>query len=153
MRRANHSSRGGLPTVVCRCVCYRNLVNEDVLAHWGLLGQKKKERIYYILCTQGRAYILQLLLNVSASINNVIYCCYKSVNTNYTRKTEEMVSVRFVPLMYFHVPFTTLGLGSTYAGSTQMGLKTQLSRRCSLKHIQPIILFRKLARKCTRVLN
>ena len=28
---------------VCVCVCDRNLVNEEVLSHWGLLRQKKKK--------------------------------------------------------------------------------------------------------------
>jgi hypothetical protein len=41
LRRADHSSRGVLPTVVCR-VWSRNLVNEETLAHWGLLRQKQK---------------------------------------------------------------------------------------------------------------
>ena len=35
------SSRGVLPTVVCRCVWSRNLVNGEALAHWGLLRQKQ----------------------------------------------------------------------------------------------------------------
>jgi len=42
LRRANHSSRGVLPTVVRRCVLSRNLVNEEALARWGLLCQIKK---------------------------------------------------------------------------------------------------------------
>jgi hypothetical protein len=43
LRRAYHLSRGVLPTVVRRCVCSRNLVEEEALAHWtgGLLRQKK----------------------------------------------------------------------------------------------------------------
>jgi hypothetical protein len=41
LRRADHSSRGVLPTVVRRCVWFRNLVNEETLAHWGLLRQKR----------------------------------------------------------------------------------------------------------------
>ena len=40
--RADHSSRGVLPTVVRRCVWSRNLVNEEALAHWGLLRQKQQ---------------------------------------------------------------------------------------------------------------
>jgi len=45
LRRAEHSSRGVLPTVVCRCVRSRNLVNEEALAHLaGLLCQKKEGR-------------------------------------------------------------------------------------------------------------
>jgi len=40
LRRADHSSRGVLPTVVRRCVWSRNLVNEEALAHCGLSRQK-----------------------------------------------------------------------------------------------------------------
>ena len=39
--RADHSPRGVLPTVMCRCVWSRNLMNEETLAHWGLLGHGK----------------------------------------------------------------------------------------------------------------
>jgi len=45
MRRTNHSSRGVLPTVVRRCVLSRNLVNEEALAHWGLLRQKNSNKV------------------------------------------------------------------------------------------------------------
>jgi len=38
---ADHSSRGIIPTVVRLCVPSRNLVNEEVLAHWGLSRQKQ----------------------------------------------------------------------------------------------------------------
>ena len=34
MRRADHSSRGVLQTVVRRCVLFRNLVKEVALAGW-----------------------------------------------------------------------------------------------------------------------
>ena len=37
LRRADHSSRGFLRTVVRRRVWSRNLVNKEVTAHWGLL--------------------------------------------------------------------------------------------------------------------
>jgi hypothetical protein len=37
---ADHSSRGVLPTVMRRCVWSRKLMNEKVLAHWGLSRQK-----------------------------------------------------------------------------------------------------------------
>ena len=33
LRRTDHSSRGVLPTVVRRCVCSRNLVNEEAMSH------------------------------------------------------------------------------------------------------------------------
>jgi hypothetical protein len=44
VRRADHSSRGVLPTVMRRCVWCRNLVNEEGLAHWGLSRQKQREK-------------------------------------------------------------------------------------------------------------
>ena len=40
LRRADHSSRGVLPTVVRRFVWSRDLVNEEVLAHWGTVAPK-----------------------------------------------------------------------------------------------------------------
>jgi hypothetical protein len=44
LRRASHSSRAVLPNVVRRWVWSRNLVNEEAIAHWGLLRQKKKKK-------------------------------------------------------------------------------------------------------------
>jgi len=49
MRRADHSSRGVLPTVVRRCVWSRNLVNEEALAHRGAVTPKEEEIILTIL--------------------------------------------------------------------------------------------------------
>jgi hypothetical protein len=49
MRRADHSSRGVLPTVMRRCVCSRNLVNEEDVAYWGLLRQKT-EKTHLLKC-------------------------------------------------------------------------------------------------------
>ena len=40
--RADHSSRGVVPTVMRRCVWSRNLVNEKALAHWGSCRAKNK---------------------------------------------------------------------------------------------------------------
>jgi len=42
LRRADHSSRGVLPTVVRRCVWSRNLKNEEAIAHVGPLRHRKK---------------------------------------------------------------------------------------------------------------
>ena len=47
LRRADHSTRGVLPTVVRRCVWSRNLVNEEVMAHWGVCCSGHKQT--YIL--------------------------------------------------------------------------------------------------------
>ena len=41
--RANRSSKGVLPTVMCHCVCSRNLKNEAALARVGLLRQGNKQ--------------------------------------------------------------------------------------------------------------
>ena len=41
LRRADHSSRRVLPTVVYRCVWCRNVVKEETLAQWGLSRQKQ----------------------------------------------------------------------------------------------------------------
>jgi hypothetical protein len=40
---ADHSSRGVLPTVAC-CVWSRNLVNEEVQAHWRTVATKERKR-------------------------------------------------------------------------------------------------------------
>ena len=44
LRRADHSSRGVLPTVVRRCVWSGSLVKEEALAHWNCFAQKKKKK-------------------------------------------------------------------------------------------------------------
>jgi len=44
LRRADHSSRGVLPTVMRRYVWSRNFVNEEVMAHWGLSRQKQRNK-------------------------------------------------------------------------------------------------------------
>ena len=43
-RLADHSSRGVLPTVLRRCVRYRNLANEEAMAHRGLLSHMRGGR-------------------------------------------------------------------------------------------------------------
>jgi len=45
LRRADHSSRGVLLTVVCRCAWSRNLVNEEALAHWGVFAPEEKKTL------------------------------------------------------------------------------------------------------------
>jgi hypothetical protein len=53
LRRADHLSRGALPTVVCRCVWSRNLMDEEVMARAGPQRQKKdkynKVNLYNII--------------------------------------------------------------------------------------------------------
>jgi len=41
LRRADNSSGGVLPIVLRRFVFYRNLVNEEALAHWGTSRRKQ----------------------------------------------------------------------------------------------------------------
>jgi len=45
LRRADHSPRGVLQTVLRRCVWSRNLVNEEVLARVGPQRHRKKQLI------------------------------------------------------------------------------------------------------------
>ena len=45
---ADHSFGEVLPTVVCRCVRSRNLVNEEALAHWGLSRHMQTNKTYRI---------------------------------------------------------------------------------------------------------
>ena len=47
LRRADHSSRGVLPTVVCRCVWSRNFVNEEARAHWGAIASRGEKYHLY----------------------------------------------------------------------------------------------------------
>jgi len=65
LRRADHSSRGVLPTMVCR-VWSRNLVNEEAMAHWGAVAPKKKMyvRIYMYVCM----YVCTCYVYVYASV-------------------------------------------------------------------------------------
>jgi hypothetical protein len=50
LQRADHSSRGVLPTVVRRCVWPRNLDNEEAMAHWGCRARNKQtNKNYYRL--------------------------------------------------------------------------------------------------------
>ena len=56
MRRADHSSRGVLSTVVRRCVWSRNLVNEDAMAPWwggGKLSCQKQTKTDHFICLLG----------------------------------------------------------------------------------------------------
>ena len=48
--RADHSSRGVLPTVVRHCVWSRNLVNEEALAKWGCRAINKQTNKLPMVC-------------------------------------------------------------------------------------------------------
>ena len=50
LRRADHSSRGFLPTVVRRCVWSRNLKNEEAVTRVGSQRHKKKVFLPYASC-------------------------------------------------------------------------------------------------------
>jgi len=49
LRRADHSSRGVLPTVVRRCVWSRDLVKEEALVNWGLSRPKQTNSCHFKL--------------------------------------------------------------------------------------------------------
>ena len=57
LRRADHSSRGVLTTVMRRCVWSRNLLNEEALAHWGAVAPKKNRNYTVILRRLDQHYI------------------------------------------------------------------------------------------------
>ena len=48
LRWADHSSRGVLPTVVCRRAWSRNLVNEKALAHWKAVAPETNKQNFCI---------------------------------------------------------------------------------------------------------
>jgi hypothetical protein len=56
LRRADHSSREVLPTVMRRCVWFRHLVNEEVMAHWGVLAPKTNKQIRNTTCPDNELY-------------------------------------------------------------------------------------------------
>ena len=57
-RRADHLSRGVLSTLMFRCVLFRNLVNEEAFARWGLLRPPPKKSIF--LRTFGWRFLFSL---------------------------------------------------------------------------------------------
>jgi hypothetical protein len=50
LRRADHSFRGVLLTVARRCVCSRNLANEEAIARAGLQSYKINKQTYVYCC-------------------------------------------------------------------------------------------------------
>ena len=103
LRRADRLSRGVLPTVMCRCVWSRNLVNEESLAHWGLSRQKQANKHYF-----NYSALLNKLLHITfrlfKSNKKPIYLCFllrKTFNfmtDHYTRKSSKEVST--FPLIF-----------------------------------------------------
>ena len=61
LRRADHSSRGVLPSVLRRCVLSSNLANEETLAHWGLSRQNKQTNKRYKI--QGPNFFKELIFS------------------------------------------------------------------------------------------
>jgi len=49
LRRADHSSRGVLPTVVRRCVWSRNIKNEEAVTRVGSQRHSKKKMMVWII--------------------------------------------------------------------------------------------------------
>ena len=61
LRRADHLSRGVLPSVLRRCVWSRNLVNEGTLAHWGAFAPKTNKEAVVRLGRLGRVVWLSIV--------------------------------------------------------------------------------------------
>ena len=75
LRRADHSSRGVLPSVVCHCVWCRNIKNETALARVGLLLQGKKKVIMLAIVTD----------SISPNFSSVLIICrHNSYQDNYS---------------------------------------------------------------------
>jgi hypothetical protein len=70
--RADHSSRGVLPTVVRRCVWSRNLVNEKALAHCGGYRAKNKQKLFFLrslFCMYNVFCNRRQLTQIAAAVN------------------------------------------------------------------------------------
>jgi len=80
LRRADHSSRGVLPTVVRRCVWSRNLVNEEILNQWGLSREKQTKMQSQRNC---RYHLGIRLVQHSKTVINIIVCILSAdINLN-----------------------------------------------------------------------
>jgi hypothetical protein len=74
LRRADHSSRGVLPTVTRRCVRSRNLVDEEAIARAGLQSQRNIKKLLRI---KG-LYMFRTLLGHPQEAppkRYLVYCC------------------------------------------------------------------------------
>jgi len=65
LRRADHSSRGVLPTVMRHCGCYGNLKNEEAMARVGPQFHRKKKRTSNVQAFRDVILSILLLLCVS----------------------------------------------------------------------------------------
>jgi hypothetical protein len=70
LRRADHSSRGVLPTVLLRCVWSRNLKNEEAMTRVGSQRHRKKNAFkeQWLVCTSFTKRIC--MLHIAVSVNN-----------------------------------------------------------------------------------
>ena len=78
MRRADHSSRGVLPTVMRRCVRSRKIVNGKAVAHLGLLRQKKKVQYCSLIFNTVNLKYLR------TPNHSIMYTAVKSLRQLYT---------------------------------------------------------------------
>jgi hypothetical protein len=77
LQRADHSSRGVVPTVVRRCVWFRNLVNEEAMAHWGTVAPKTKNKQVMQLLTVQFCQISCDLLPLLSRFRSIINYGYR----------------------------------------------------------------------------
>ena len=98
LRRADHSSRGFLHTVVRHHVWSRNLVNEETLAHWGLSCQtqtNKPLRLNECFCVVLRWFHNRKLHKVPNCLLMSI-CPHVTSNFQYSSFISMAVYVAFV---------------------------------------------------------
>jgi hypothetical protein len=93
-----HLSRGVLPTVVHHCVWFRNLVNEEALAHWGAVAPPPHSQKQKFCSLYHSSYQKTCLRNLSAPTS-----CVKRLICQ-TRESQQGVSYNWNVMHDFRLP-------------------------------------------------
>ena len=99
LRRADHSSRGVLLTVAHRCVWSRNFVNEEALAHWGLLHQKQTNSSYASKVTHVCSGCISVHLSPFSDHNMPLSPTNIGICTKYTYLCKHKYCIRKVCIL------------------------------------------------------
>ena len=97
LRRAHHSSRGVLPTVVHRWAYSRNLLNDEAPVQWGLLPKKQTKHLTWksVLITSHNFW---LWANKHISLWNTSYpdCWLNNTNNNNDDNNNNILFLFFI---------------------------------------------------------
>ena len=122
LRRADHSSRGVLLTVVRRWVWSRNFVNEEALAHWGAVAPKGKKFPWSIsspslpsskfirqlrLCVFSKLFIATNKFNIKR-VPNIMSTTFHTDNLCQFPSSPNCNFVLYLPLCYLNHANLTL---------------------------------------------